>query len=222
MSQGHEDDHTDGEEDNGNDGDEEREGEEEVQDDGDAAIQFCIYTNNWYGISGLSIVTTPETASASMDVWDESLPQPSEMLKITTLVYEIVDIPGHGKGVVATRKIKQYEAFMVDYAALLVDLHVAGGTVEREEGYWLLQAATDQVTGPGRVLGLAKTSTTARHPVENVLRSNAFHTALGAEGDDHMALFPDLARINLACMPKWVPLSCHGCFVFCVLFAVDY
>ncbi|KAL1889970.1 hypothetical protein Sste5346_008548 [Sporothrix stenoceras] len=192
-----------GENDDGEDDDDEE--EEQDEDEDTPQTRFCVYTNNRHGIGGLSIVTTPETASASMGIWDESLPQPLEMAANTSLAYEIIDIPGRGKGVVAARKIKQYEAFMVDYAALVVDLRVAGGSVERNEGYRLLQAAADQVSDPQRVLGLAQTSTAARHPVENVLRSNAFHTALGAEGDEHMALFPDLARINHDCRPNAFP-----------------
>lgn len=192
----------DGEEDDEEDDEDENDNGNDNEDAVDAATQFCVYTNKRHGIGGLSIVTPPETASASINVWDESLPQPPEMVANTTLSYEIVDLPGRGKGVVATRKIAQHEAFMVDYAALVVDLRVAGSSVAREAGYRLLATAADQVSDPERVLGLAQTSTAARHPVENVLRSNAFHTALGADGDDHMALFPDLARINHACMPK--------------------
>lgn len=183
---------------------EDKDDEEEGYEDGDdnTPSMFCVYTNNRHGIGGLSIVTTPETASASIGVWDESLPQLPSTKKNASLAYGIVDIPGRGKGVLATRVIKQHETFMVDYAALVVDLRVAGGSVERNEGYRLLQMAADQVADPKRVFGLAQTSRAARHPVENVLRSNAFHTALGAEGDEHMALFPDLARINHACRPK--------------------
>lgn len=114
------------EEDGGGDGEDD---DEDGEDDDDPASTFCVYTNNRHGIGGLSIVTTPETASASVGVWDESLPQLPSMKKNTTLAYEIVDMPGRGKGVVATRAIKQHEAFMVDYAALVVDLRVAGGSV---------------------------------------------------------------------------------------------
>ncbi|CAK7235782.1 hypothetical protein SBRCBS47491_009412 [Sporothrix bragantina] len=159
-----------------------------IEEKDEPNTKFCVYTNDRHGLGGLSIVTTPETASASADMWDEDEPRLPVDKKGHGPAYEIVDIPGRGKGVLATRKIKQYEAFMVDYAAMVVDLRVAE-TVAREEG----------------VLDMAQTSTAARHPIENVLRSNAFHTALGAEDDSHMALFPDLARINHACMPNAFP-----------------
>ncbi|KIH93388.1 hypothetical protein SPBR_04236 [Sporothrix brasiliensis 5110] len=193
-----------GDDEEGDDDDDDDDDDDEEGDDGDdgAPTQFCVYTNHRHGIGGLSIVTTPETAAASMAVWDEALPAPPELARNASRAYAMVDVPGRGKGVVATRRIRQYEAFMVDYAALAVDLRVAGGAVPRDEGYRLLGTATGQVSDPARVLGLAQTSTVARHPVENVLRSNAFHTALGADADDHMALYPDLARINHACMPN--------------------
>ncbi|OAA59818.1 SET domain protein [Niveomyces insectorum RCEF 264] len=47
------------------------------------------------------------------------------------------------------------------------------------------------------------TSPEAQDPIENVLRSNAFHAVLADQR--HMALFPDLARINHACMPNAFP-----------------
>ncbi|KJR87495.1 uncharacterized protein SPSK_01700 [Sporothrix schenckii 1099-18] len=190
------------EEDDDDDEMEDDDGDDEDGNGDDAPTQFCVYTNHRHGIGGLSIVTTPETAAASMAVWDEALPAPPELARNASLAYTVVDVPGRGKGVVATRRIRQYEAFMVDYAALAVDLRVAGGAVPRDEGYRLLGTAAGQVSDPARVLGLAQTNTVARHPVENVLRSNAFHTALGANADDHMALYPDLARINHACMPN--------------------
>ncbi|CAK7230020.1 hypothetical protein SCUCBS95973_007432 [Sporothrix curviconia] len=164
-----------------------------------------------HGKGGLSIVTTPETAAASMDLWDEDEPRlPPEAAtgkrQHHPRAYKIVDIPGRGKGILATRNIKQHEAFMVDYAALVVDLDVAD-MLAREAGYSLLSVAAEQVSPAlsAKVLGLAQTSTAALHPVENVLRSNAFHAVLGADDDSHMAVFPDLSRINHACMPNAFP-----------------
>ncbi|CAK7216870.1 hypothetical protein SEUCBS140593_003009 [Sporothrix eucalyptigena] len=181
-------------------------GDEGKKDTDRTNTRFCVYANDRHGVGGLSIVTTPETASASIDLWDEDLPKLPYATTKKGLAYEIVDLPGRGKGVIATRKIKQYEAFMVDYAALAVDLKVAE-TVAREDGYELLSKAAEQVSPElsEKVHSLAQTSTAAKHPIENVLRSNAFHTALGAEGDGHMALFPDLSRINHACMPNAFP-----------------
>lgn len=167
--------------------------------------KFCVYTNSRHGIGGMSVITTPEAASVSIDLLNEEMPRLRKSMLNTATVdkgnnndnntqpaYEIVDLPGKGKGVLATRRIAQYEVFMVDYAALVVDMQVPE-TVAREEGYRLLSLAAAQVSDPSRVLDLAQTSTAARNPVENVLRSNAFDTLLGGEEASHMALFPDLA-----------------------------
>lgn len=162
-------------------------------------LALCVYTNTRHGLGGISVVTTPEAAASAIDLLDEELPVlpvlPGANAAGPRPAYRIVDLPGRGKGVVAARAIAQYEAFMVDYAALVVDLQVAGPGVPRAAGYRLLDAAADQLDPPSaaRVRALAQTSTAARNAVENVLRSNAFHTVLTAAGADHMALFPEVA-----------------------------
>ncbi|KAK0625408.1 hypothetical protein B0T17DRAFT_590995 [Bombardia bombarda] len=165
--------------------------------------RFCVFTNSRHGPRGLTIVTTPESAADSIAILNE-------LANVTTrgLSYKIIDIPGKGKGVVATRHISRYEELMVDYAALAVDISFTT-LVPARDGYRLLQLATKQLSDPDSVLNLGQSNAFAADVIENVLRTNAFHTILS--GAPHMALYPEVSRINHACKPnaytRFIPQS---------------
>ena len=194
------------------------------------ANKFCLYTNAQHGIAGVSIITRPQNAAEATKILDEPIAPAyashllSDGAAGLELPYKIVDIPGRGKGVVATRKIVKHEPFMADYASLVVDLNFPG-SVQRLQGYKLLHRATDQLTNPDRVLSLGRSNDMAADEIEDVLRTNAFHTVLA--GEPHMILYPDVSvrfsprieseasdswrkltisyqRINHACNPKSV------------------
>jgi hypothetical protein len=101
-----------------------------------------------------------------------------------------VDVPGKGKGLVAVRPIKQYEEILVDYATLLVDIDFTT-KVPAFLGYRLLHAAVDRLSDPASILDLGQSNGFAQDVVENVIRTNAFHTPLG--GVPHLALYPTVS-----------------------------
>ncbi|KAK4201685.1 hypothetical protein QBC40DRAFT_338880 [Triangularia verruculosa] len=157
----------------------------------DRGGQYCTYTNSHHGHRGWSIVTTP-TRAADVASWFLDLPLPvngdSKKKK-----WEVVEIPGKGKGVVARERIEQWEELIVDYATLVVDV---GFTVEVDalRGYKLLHKAVEQMGDGGTgVMELGKSSEYAQDVVEDVLRTNAFSTRVG-EGD-FMAVYPTVSVI---------------------------
>lgn len=158
---------------------------------------FCLYSNSHHNHLGYSIVTTPEVAADSVSTLDTALPR----RQITNPPYKVVGVPGKGKGVIATRKIKKYEEIMVDYAALVVDIGFTVG-VDVWQGYKLLNKAVDALSDQGKndLMGLGRTSEHARDEVEDILRTNAFATELSGRG--HMAVYTVVSRINHGCKPK--------------------
>ncbi|KAK3376839.1 hypothetical protein B0T24DRAFT_677702 [Lasiosphaeria ovina] len=162
-----------------------------------AGTKYCAFSNSRHGARGVSIVTTPETAADVLGMLDqhvgttEPLPDNSttgrERERQRQAAFRIVDVPGKGKGVVAARRIAQHDEVMLDYAALLVDMAFATD-VPAWTGYRVLHTAAAQLADPASVLGLGQSSGQAADPLENVLRTNAFHTILG--GQPHMALYP--------------------------------
>ncbi len=125
--------------------------------------RLCVYTNSQHGIKGVSVITRPHLAAEATKILDEPIAPAYgfELMTNTTsgldLPYQIVDIPGKGKGVIATRKIAKYELIMTDYASLVIDLTLPG-SVQRLSGYKLLHVATDQLADPYRVKTLGRSS----------------------------------------------------------------
>ncbi len=104
--------------------------------------------------------------------------------------YEVTDIPGKGKGLVATRRISRSEVIMIDFASLVVDVAFPGA-VRRLDGYELLDEAVQQLADPERVLKLVRKREHPPNVAEDVLRTNSFHFELDEK--PHMALFADIA-----------------------------
>ncbi|KAI6360054.1 hypothetical protein MCOR25_006861 [Pyricularia grisea] len=165
--------------------------------------KFCVYTNAHAGHGGMSLITTPEHAASSLHLLENPTLRISSGNNLqnasSTSAYEVVDVSGKGKGVIATRRIRRFEAFMVERAALVTD-NLFPSLVERYTGYSLLHEAVDRLADPDRVLSLASSNPHAGDAVENILRTNSFTGEL--DGAPHMTLFPLIARMNHACKPK--------------------
>jgi len=164
----------------------------------DPSKKYCVYTNSRHGRRGLSILTTPEIAADNAGILDEYL----NLTSPNDEPFKIVDIPGKGKGVVATRHIKRYETIMSEYSVLLIDMAFAKDVPARR-GYRLLHAAVNGLSDPDSVRTLGMTNGLAKDPIENMLRTNGFHTLMG--GEQHMALYPVVSVCPDS--PRTVPLA---------------
>ncbi|KAI1454593.1 SET domain-containing protein [Annulohypoxylon moriforme] len=168
---------------------------------GPTAAEYCVFTNSRHGNGGISIITTPETAADSIEILNDSGHTHTKSFtdNDADAAFEVIDVPGKGKGVIAKRRINRAEAIMADWASLIVDLNFPT-SVKRAQGYRLLHLAIDQLSNPDLVLQLARSSSFSADIVEDVLRTNAFSYTLA--GDSHMALYPKVSRINHACRPN--------------------
>ncbi|KAK4124333.1 SET domain-containing protein [Parathielavia appendiculata] len=167
----------------------------------DRTARYCAYTNAQHGSRGWSVVTSPETAADSVSFLSLSPPLKAPSLTSDShgAPYKVVEMPGKGRGLVAVRDIKQYEEILLDYATLLVDIEFTT-KVPAVLGYRLLHAAVDRLSDPASVLDLGQSNGFAQDVVENVVRTNAFHTNLGEV--PHLAVYPAVSRINHACKPN--------------------
>ncbi|KAI3319475.1 SET domain-containing protein [Xylariaceae sp. AK1471] len=164
----------------------------------DPTSKYCVYSNSQHGNQGISIITKPGTAALSAEMLNAELPHRRNN-NHTTPCYEVVDMPPKGKGVIATRKISRSEVVMSDWATVLLDLSFPKA-VQQQNGHQLLHLAAEQLSDPDAVLELGRSSTTASDIIEDILSTNAFSYTLG--GDTHMALYPEVSRINHACKPN--------------------
>lgn len=156
-----------------------------------ADTPYCVFTNaHFHGNQGVSIITTPELAASTLNKLEETFTAPFQQPKSSGPLYEVVDMPGKGKGAVAKRKIRRGEKFMVDYAGLIADTAFPGAT-KLEAGKKLLDTAVDQLPRGQAIRSLAKSTNTTERVVEDLLRTNSFGMTL--EKRNIMALFPEIS-----------------------------
>ncbi|KAH7121070.1 hypothetical protein B0J11DRAFT_581829 [Dendryphion nanum] len=190
--------------------------------------KYCLYTHNSSFLNGFSLLTTPKIAKHASQFLSEhpiiqffSEAKGDEWIR-TPRPYRTMPVAGKDLGVVATRKIKAYETFMVDQASVVMDLEMEKA-VSRKEGMRLLKVGVERLRSPGLVRGLSKKhdgsvkvggegsekkkteeeeeeEEEVGQLEEDVLMTNAFGTTLG-EGN-FRALFPIISRINHACEPN--------------------
>ncbi|KAI1444129.1 SET domain-containing protein [Annulohypoxylon stygium] len=172
-----------------------------IQGERSKTTKYCVFTNSQHGNGGISMITTPETAADSTDILNDSGYTHTKSFTDddADAAFQVIDIPGKGKGVIARRHINRSEPIMADWASMIVDLNFPT-SVKRAQGYRLLHIAIDQLLDPDMVLQLARSSSFSADIVEDVLRTNAFSYTLA--GDSHMALYPKVSRINHACHPN--------------------
>lgn len=157
--------------------------------------KYCVYTNSNAFFNGISIITTPTVAQDAIQYLNEE-PEPyflsdKQLEKFFTKprAYEIVDLPGKDKGVVATRKIKKYETFMVDQASLVMDLEMEKA-VSKKDNLRLLKLGIDRLRDPEVVRGLSgkHNGEKGENDDEDVMMTNAFGTQVGET--NFRGLFP--------------------------------
>ncbi|KAK3377509.1 hypothetical protein B0H63DRAFT_502266 [Podospora didyma] len=168
--------------------------------------KFCVYSSSAFNDgSGISIIATPETAATLAAAVQNPSPawRARRHLAHQARAYSVIPMPGKGMGVIATRRIAQFEAFMTSFPAVIADNDFfpddedAGGP---SEGKRLFQRALDQLSDKKRFLSLAKSKGEDVHVLEDVLRTNAF--GITVNGRDAKGLYPEIARLNHACDPN--------------------
>ncbi len=170
---------------------------------------YCVFTNSDFQGPGRGVSIIEEKPKKTKDKASSAVlaishllsspPIPERGPKQSSPPYEVRDIPGKGKGLVATRKIRRGEIFMVDYAAVIADARFPT-RVRRAQGRKLLGQAIERLPMGGEVLSLARSSSDPANvpAVEDVMKTNSFSVEI--EGGEYMALFPRIA----------VSLPCHG------------
>ncbi len=157
-------------------------------------IKYCLFTNSFFGEYGISILARPEAAanaaSILWDVYHSTFPSPETVPNLNLEpAYRVVDMPEKGgKGVVATRHIKHRETFMVDYAAIIGDLHM-WGSISQKEGHPLLDRAAEQLVDSSHVTTLSRGA--GGDGVEGIIKANTFRTYLN--GAPQKTLFPRIS-----------------------------
>lgn len=162
---------------------------------------YCLYSSTTFPSNhGVSIITTPESASNLLSYG--SLTNQSVEHTMKTSTYKIVEIPGKGKGMVATRKIKKGEIFLVDYPSVLIGVPFLQD-VQAHHRRRLVKKGIERLSGEMRQAVHALARKGGNYLLDDIFAVNAVSVPLGEEeGDQAMGLFGEFSRINHDCRPK--------------------
>jgi hypothetical protein len=161
------------------------------------AIKYCVYTHLSYdGYSGFSISTNPYTASYIAGFFKAKNPGKREWTEFhiannkNSAPYKIMDIPGKGKGIVATRNIRQDEVILSEFpylvdVSLFPDGHKAGENVR------LLQQGFNQLPKMDRKRVLKMAHHAGGNLLVDIMNTNAF--AVIIDGIDHSGLYAEIS-----------------------------
>lgn len=178
-------------------------------------VEHCLFTQAAFRSGhGVSIITSPGPASdligsGAMSDTESYLPMSISPPRIFTPgpavdflrvpAYEVRDLPGKGKGVIAARRIEKGEVLMLDYPAILAaaDFASAAWTKTQER---LLQVAVSQLPRQTQrmVLDLARSQTDLDSDmvVGDVFATNTCSVVLG-NGVRYLGLFPEVSVGNV-------------------------
>ena len=156
----------------------------------------CLFTSaSFRNGQGISLITSTATAAhlVGLDAFAD-LPDPlpaTTRRRLAGPAYAVVDVPGKGKGVVATRRIRRGEIVMVDYPALLVGMAFLTDNKPHHRRRLIKQAINQLPESTQRKVH-ALSRGTAAHEVDAILGPNANTVTLG-EDEVHVGLFAEAA-----------------------------
>lgn len=167
--------------------------------------RLCVFTAaNFRGNNGISLLVAPEVAASIADRLDDSVIPPghrdhraSPLSRDPDMSYTVEDLPGRGKGVVATRKIRKWETVLLDFPAVIVqrDYYSALNKNQKETMLWKM---INQLPEAQRSEVLSLSHDKDGDMIQGILRSNVFSV--------------DLAEIPFALYPRGSVSMPEGCF----------
>jgi hypothetical protein len=111
--------------------------------------------------------------------------------------YEVVPVAGKGMGVIAKRRIRRGEIFMVDLPALLISVSFLADTKPHHRRR-VLKQAIKQLPEATRSRVYVLSRGTAEYEVDAILGPNS-HTVMVGDGEVHVGLFTEVAVCQEVC-----------------------
>ncbi len=157
---------------------------------------ICIFSSGNYS-RGLVLVTTHQNAHLvagfphEVELLERSEPPP----------YQLVDIPGKGAGLVATRVIHKGEYIMARTPSIMVQ-SIGHVEIETNQLVDLYEAATQYLPEDARQHFMRQFGPDIYSKIE----LNSFNVPIerGQDSGMHLGIYPDVSRFNHDCRPKQV------------------
>ncbi|KAF1956302.1 hypothetical protein CC80DRAFT_516522 [Byssothecium circinans] len=164
--------------------------------------KLCVYTNASFSHGrGISIFTTPSIAShfATLPPFQNPNILHKDNINTNSGSWYTASLAGRGIGMLAARPLSFKDRVTAYTPAFLAYLESELGTMEREKFF---RIAVDQLPEKTRsmYLDLATVYGIEQVKYQDVVKANTFQ--VGVDGVNHLAIFPETARLNHACAPK--------------------
>jgi hypothetical protein len=160
----------------------------------------CVFTlATFRGNQGISLITTPDLAASLAGYLDDSDISPRLRRQLSdsgahqqedTTTYEVRDIPGRGKGLVAKHGIAKYDIVMAGFPVLVIRLDFINEDHHTpRQKRRMMERSVAQLPPAQKKSIMALARNTGGDPIMDVLRTNGFGVEI--EGVQHLALFTD-------------------------------
>ncbi|KAI1204898.1 SET domain-containing protein [Annulohypoxylon truncatum] len=167
--------------------------------------KLCVYTySKLRGETGISFVTTPQTAAAGTGILEDLDPRWEEWARGIPMTvsnpppYEIVDLENKGMGVVANRTIRKDEVIMLRHPVIVRILDPRPW--KPQDVMKLLHRGTVQLPQKQGLKMLKLAHSKGGYIIDDIINTNAFGVLVN--GVDHSGLYLDVSRLNHACKPN--------------------
>ncbi|KAH6847241.1 hypothetical protein B0I37DRAFT_341273 [Chaetomium sp. MPI-CAGE-AT-0009] len=171
----------------------------------------CVFTFAAFrGNQGISLITSPQLAASLADQLDDSRMSPrlrdqlahtSQRQQNDKVAYDVREVPGRGKGVLAKRKFTRHETVMVGFPVLVVRLDfINGDRYSARQKRRMMEASVKQLPPEQEESIRCLARNTGGEPILDALRTNGF--GIEIDGIQHLALFTDGSRVNHNCRPN--------------------
>ena len=161
---------------------------------------YCSQTLSAYrGRHSLGIISTPEAARR---VADASKQAAQITIAPPKNLYDVRDIHGKGKGVIAKRRIAKGDVIMLNAPAIVASARIPVYATPAQ-GAELFRTAVEMLD-PATKKSVLSLDGGADAGIDGVVEKNAFSCRFedAGAGDDYLCLFAEVSRINHACRPN--------------------
>ena len=160
--------------------------------------KYCIFTYHGFrGDRSISLITSPDVAAEAAPLledrnpqWYKTSPSVPPLDGDFTPPYSVEEVPGRGKGIIATRDIRKGEVVITEPATMISMTPPRG--IRPKQLTILSQTVLEQLPDVRRKRVLEMASMPDLDPLWGRFDTNAFGVFLTGE-NEHRGLFPEIA-----------------------------
>lgn len=166
---------------------------------------YCVYSNAAFAHGrGIVLLSTAENAvaAAKLTVFSQdALVANGVNPEAASSLFRVAEIPGKGKGLVATQPIQRGQRIMAHTPAVVAHRKLID-ELSKNEQFTLLEAGIACLPVGTRKSFMAQMGHAGGHKINDIMHTNSFEMGLGIEDGHHFGNFPEVSKFNHDCRPK--------------------